>query len=181
MTSPQDESADLAGEPSQAQVEQWLPLLYEELRRIARRQRFHLSGGETLATTALINEAYLRLADTPSVSRTQFLGTAAVIMHRILVDRVRTQIAAKRGGGVHKLPLDEATDFVVEDDEMVLAVHDALDSLAKLSPRLAKIVECRFFGGYNEIQTAEALGLSERTVQRDWATARSWLKREISR
>ena len=168
--------------PSEAEIERWTPVMYQELRRIARRERFGLSGGETLATTALINEAYLHLAKAPDfVSRAHFLGTAAVTMRRILVDRVRSQRALKRGAGVEAKPLEEVEDFVVEDDESVLAVHEALESLAKLSPRLARIVECRFFGGYDEALTAEALGLSERTVQRDWATARAWLKRELSR
>lgn len=168
--------------PPEAAFEQWLPLLYAELRSIARRERFHLSGGDTLATTALINEAYVRMFGAAGVvSRAQFLGTAAVVMRRILVDRVRAQRAAKRGAGCEHLPLEAADDFVVEDDETVLAIDEALQTLAVLSPRLAQIVECRFFAGYSEVETAEALSLSERTVQRDWLTARAWLKRELDR
>jgi RNA polymerase sigma factor (TIGR02999 family) len=161
-------------------VERWVPLLYDELRRIARRERVRLFTGGTLATTALVNEAYARLAgDTRFADRGEFLRIASVAIRRILIDRVRAQLAAKRGGGATHVPIDEAGDFVVEDDERVLAVHDALEQLASVNPRLAKVVECRFFAGYDEAQTAEALGTSERTVQRDWATARAWLKKEL--
>lgn len=162
-------------------VERWVPLLYEELRRIARRERVRLFTGSTLATTALVNEAYARLAgDARFGSRGEFLRIASVAIRRILIDRVRAQLAAKRGGGAAHVPLDEEHDFIVEDDERVLAVHEALETLATLNPRLAQVVECRFFAGYDERQTAEALGTSERTVQRDWAMARAWLKKELS-
>lgn len=166
------------GEPDG--VDRWVPLLYDELRRIARRERVRLFGGSTLATTALVNESYARLAgDTHFSSRGEFLKIASVAIRRILIDRVRAQLAAKRGGGAKHVSIDEAHDFVVEDDERVLAVHDALETLAQMNPRLAQVVECRFFAGYDEAQTAEALGISERTVQRDWATARAWLKKEL--
>jgi RNA polymerase sigma factor (TIGR02999 family) len=169
-----ESTADPAG------VERWVPLLYDELRRIARRERVRLFTGGTLATTALVNEAYARLAgDTRFGSRGEFLRIASVAIRRILIDRVRAQLAAKRGGGATHVPLDEAHDFVVEDDERVLAVHDALETLATRNARLAQVVECRFFAGYDEQQTAEALGISERTVQRDWAMARAWLKKEL--
>ncbi len=177
---PREMSASEA-QRDRASVKQVLPLVYQELRGIARRERARLSGGHTLATTALVHEAYLRLS--PSVgfpTHGDFLRVAAVTMRCILVDRVRAQMAAKRGGGQAKLELDEAVDFVVEDEKIVLAVHEALDRLAELNPRLAQVVECRFFAGYNETETAEALNSSERTVQRDWATARAWLKRELT-
>lgn len=162
-------------------IDRWVPLLYDELRRIARRERVRLFTGGTMATTALVNEAYARLAgDAKFVSRGHFLGTAAVAIRRILIDKVRAQLAAKRGGGAVHVPIEEAHDFYVEDDERVLAVHEAVEQLAVVSPRLAKIVECRFFAGYDEAQTGEALGISERTVQRDWATARAWLKKELN-
>lgn len=161
-------------------VERWVPLLYDELRRIARRERVRLFTGGTLATTALVNEAYARLAgDARFADRGEFLRIASVAIRRILIDRVRAQLAAKRGGGAAHVPLEQAGDFVVEDDARVLAVHEALEVLATANPRLAKVVECRFFAGYDEKQTAEALGTSERTVQRDWATARAWLKKEL--
>lgn len=163
-----------------AGVERWMPVLYDELRRIARRERVRMFAGGTLATTALVNEAYARLAgEARFTSRVQFLRVACVAMRRILIDRVRAQLAAKRGGGATHVPIEEALDFVVENPEHVLAVHESLERLAAENPRLAQVVECRFFAGYDEAQTAEALGTSERTVQRDWATARAWLKKEL--
>ena len=163
-------------------AEELLPLVYQELRVIARRARLRLAGGETLGTTALIHEAYVRLAEARGFeSRGHFLGTAAVAMRRILIDRVRAQLAAKRGGGATITALDEIPDFVVEDEDTVLAVNEALERLAALNPRLVQVVECRFFAGYCDAETAEALGTSERTVQRDWATARAWLKKEMGK
>jgi RNA polymerase sigma factor (TIGR02999 family) len=163
-------------------AEALLPLVYQELRVIARRARLRLAGGETLGTTALIHEAYVRLAEARGFqSRGHFLGTAAIAMRRILIDRVRAQLAAKRGGGVEKAALDESPDLIVEDEATVLGVHEALGGLGALNPRLVRVVECRFFAGYSEAETAEALGTSERTVQRDWATARAWLKKEMGR
>jgi RNA polymerase sigma factor (TIGR02999 family) len=161
-------------------VEDLLPAVYEELRRVARRERFRLSGGDTLTTTALIHEAYLRLARSQRfASRADFLRLAAVAMRRILVDRVRTQLALKRGGGRRRVELEDVADFLVTDGERVLAVHEALQRLSALNPRLAGLVECRFFAGYSEPETAEALGVSERTVQRDWTLARAWLRKEL--
>jgi RNA polymerase sigma factor (TIGR02999 family) len=161
-------------------VEDLVPLVYQELRAVARRQRWRVSGVDTLNTTALIHEAYLRLSPESNFgSRGHFLRVAAVAMRCVLVDRVRAQLAAKRGGGAVHVELDGAVGFLVEDEETVLAVHDALERLGALSPPLAQVVECRFFAGYNEQETAEVLGLSERTVQRHWATARAWLKKEL--
>ena len=159
-----------------------LRLAYQEIKAIARRERRRLSGGETLVTTALAHEAYLRLSSTGRFqSRGHLLATAAVAMRRILVDRVRTQLAAKRGGGVAASGLDELRDFAVEDETTVLGVSDALERLTLLNPRLTQVVECRFFAGFSELETAEALGTSVRTVQRDWAVARAWLKKELGR
>ncbi|MGS1127617.1 ECF-type sigma factor [Rhodanobacter sp. UC4437_H4] len=161
-------------------VGELMPLLYEELRRSAHRERRRLSGGDTLATTALVSELYVRLASSPGFStRGHFLAVAAIAMRRILVERVRTQMCLKRGGDQRRVPLNDESDIAIPNAEQVLAVNDALQGLAQRSPRLAEIVECRFFAGYNERETAEALGLSERTVQRDWATARAWLQREL--
>lgn len=180
MTAPGATTDPPTNPPAGGGAEQWIPLLYQELRSIARRERRRVTGGETLVTTVLVNEIYLRLAaEQRFASRGDFLRVAAVVIRRILIDRVRTQLAAKRGGGAEALSLEEAEDFVVEDDETVLAVHEALERLAAINPRLADVVECRFFAGYCEVETAEALGSSERTVQRDWATARAWLKREL--
>jgi RNA polymerase sigma factor (TIGR02999 family) len=174
------DTAEESGGDGSGTVEQMLPVVYQELRAIARRERRRLAGGETLATTALVNEVYLRLARNPAFgSRANFLRVASVAMRRILVDRVRAQFAAKRGSGEATLDIDEVQDFIVEDEETVLRVHEALETLATLNPRLVQIVECRFFAGYSEAQAAEALGISERTVQRDWAVARAWLKKEL--
>jgi RNA polymerase sigma factor (TIGR02999 family) len=162
-------------------VEALLPLFYHELRSIARRERRRLPCGDTLLTTALIHEAYLRLANNPLFpTRGDFLRISAVTMRRILVDRVRAQMADKRGSGLRTLELDEAADFEIENPQVVLQVHEALESLAEVNPRLAQVVECKFFAGFNEVETAEALGISERTVQREWALARAWLKKEIA-
>ena len=161
-------------------VAELVPLLYQELRQSARRERRRLLGGETLATTALVNELYLRLARQPGFStRGHFLAVAAIAMRRILIERARAQTRQKRGGDLARVPLDEADGVLVADGAHLLAVNEALQALAQRSPRLAEIVECRFFAGYSEPETAEALGISERTVQRDWATARAWLQREL--
>jgi len=163
-----------------ADTDAWSALLYDELRRIAHQARWRWSSHDTIGTTALVNEAYLRLADSMELrDRNRFLGLAAVAIRRILVDRVRNQLAQKRGGDVQKVELGEADGFVVEDDETVLAVHEALAGLAERSPRLARVVECQFFAGYSQSETAQALGISVATVERDWATARAWLRREL--
>jgi RNA polymerase sigma factor (TIGR02999 family) len=178
----QDAGNGAEGNGASDSTDALLPLLYQELKTIARRERLRLSGGETLATTALLHEAYARLAPaTGFPSRGQFLASASITMRRILIDRVRAQLAAKRGGGAERVDLDGAADFIVEDEVTVLGVHDALERLHAVNPRLVRVVECRFFAGYNEIETGEALGISERTVQRDWATARAWLKKEMCR
>jgi RNA polymerase sigma factor (TIGR02999 family) len=174
-------SGAVADEQIGGTVEALLPLFYQELRGIARRERRRLPCGDTLLTTALIHEAYLRLANNPMFpTRGDFLRIAAVTIRRILVDQVRMQMAGKRGGGQRTLELDEADDFEVENPQAVLQVHDALETLSELNPRLAQVVECKFFAGFNEAETAEALGVSERTVQREWALARAWLKKEIA-
>lgn len=157
-----------------------MPVLYSELRRAAHRERWRFAAGDTLATTALLSEAYVRLARGPGFeSRGSFLRIAAIAMRRILIERVRAQLTRKRGGALERVPFDEADDLLIDDDERVFAVNEALQQLAQRSPRLAEIVECRFFAGYSEAETAQALGLSERTVQRDWATARAWLERTL--
>ena len=162
-------------------VEMLLPVLYQELRAIARRERRGFSGGETLLTTALIHEAYLRLASSNAfASRGDFLRAAAVTIRRIIVDRIRAQMAQKRGGGEKSVELEDAAEFEVENPKAVLQVHDALSALADLNPRLAEVVECKFFAGFSEAETAEALGVSERTVQREWALARAWLRKELA-
>lgn len=159
-----------------------LPLIYEELRGLAHR---HLEGeatGHTLTTTDLVHQAYVHLAGqtrTQWASRAHFMATAAMAMRRILVDHARAHASLKRGGGLRRVPLETA-DLAVEDRaEMLLAVDEALDRLRRLDARQARVVECRFFAGMTEAETAEALGMGLRTAKRDWAKAKAWLYREL--
>ena len=163
-------------------VHELVPLLYEELRRTASRERRRFSVGDTMATTVLVNEVYMRLAASPGFgTRSHFLAVAAIAMRRTLIECIRAQMALKRGGDHKRVPMEAAMDVEIADDERILAINDALQVLAQRSPRLAQVVECRFFAGYSERETAQALDISERSVQRDWATARAWLQREIER
>jgi RNA polymerase sigma factor (TIGR02999 family) len=167
-----------AAAPSvQASAAKLAPLLYRDLRRIARHARWQMAGGMTLQTTALVHEAYLKLhGDAAFNDRQHFLCAAALAMRHILVSFARDSVAAKRGGGAVVISIDDAPDIAMPDDSALLAVNDALDALQALSPRLAQVVECRFFAGYTEEETAAALGLTDRTVRRDWVKARAWLR-----
>ncbi len=157
-----------------------LPLMYEDLRRIARRERLRVRAGGTLQTTALIHEAYLKLRNmTEFNDRAHFLRASALAMRHILVNHARDRMACKRGGGVTDVALDEAPEVGSAPDEAVVEINAALERLAGLNPRLAQVVECRFFGGYDDEETAAALGLTDRTVRRDWVKARAWLRREL--
>lgn len=163
-----------------AAVHELVPLLYDELHRTARRERKRFAVGDTLATTVLVNEVYMRLASSSGFgTRGHFLAVAAVAMRRILIESIRSQLRIKRGGEFQRVDFDHALEVEVADDQKILAINDALQQLAERSPRLAQIVECRFFAGYSERETAQALDISERTVQRDWATARAWLQRRM--
>lgn len=160
--------------------------LYADLKRLAHSQRGRVGAGGTLQTTALVNEAWLRLMRAGGwQSREHFMNSAARAMRHILVDYARQRVADKRGGGAAIESLDEqtaaedATLLRGEPPEQVVALNDALERLAQLSPRLVQVVECRYFAGYSEQETAELLGLTERTVRRDWVKARAWLFREI--
>jgi RNA polymerase sigma factor (TIGR02999 family) len=158
------------------------PLVYEELGRIARRQRRASRAGDTLNTTALVHEAYLKLVDQSAVDaadRSHFFAIAARAMRQILVDRARHRGTLKRGGAWKRIPLDESALGVSEQAELILALDDALQRLARLNERLSRIVECRFFGGMTDQETAAALSISERTVRRDWLKARLWLYGEL--
>jgi RNA polymerase sigma factor (TIGR02999 family) len=158
-----------------------LPAFYAELRSIARRTRARLGRSDTMQTTALVHEAYLRLGQSRSfVDETHFLRAAALAMRHALINYAQARLAQKRGGGGLHVTLSHIDGFSIETDEGMLALNDALGRLAKEMPRLADIVECRFFGGYGEEDTARALGISLRTVQRDWIKARAWLYRELS-
>lgn len=152
-------------------------VLYQDLQRLARRERRRSAGSapETLGTTALVHEAYLKLASTAGFqSRAHFLNTAALAMRQVLVSHARSRLRAKRDPGQPVLDLD-AVDVLAESDERLVALDEALLELEKTAPRLGRIVECRYFSGYSETETALALGLSERTVQRDWAIAKAIL------
>ncbi|HEY0556245.1 MAG TPA: ECF-type sigma factor [Thermoanaerobaculia bacterium] len=162
-------------------ADELLPLFYADLKRMARRERARAGAGGTLHTTALVHEAYLKLRETRSWNdESHFFRAAALAMRHALVNHAEARRAAKRGGGVPHLSLDQALEIGVASDEALLALDEALHRLARQSARLARVVECRFFAGFDERETARALGLSERTVRRDWTLARAWLYRELS-
>jgi RNA polymerase sigma factor (TIGR02999 family) len=159
-----------------------LPLVYEELRHIARRHLRKERPDHTLQTTALIHEAYLRLVDqgTSAVrDRCHFVALTSHLMRQILVDHARARLAKKRDGG-YRVTLAEDISAVEPQEADVLAIDDALSRLAALDPQQARVVELRYFGGLSIRETSEALSVSEATVKRDWATARAWLHREIT-
>jgi RNA polymerase sigma factor (TIGR02999 family) len=158
--------------------------VYDELRRIARRYIKNEPAGNTLQTTALVNEVYLRLVDVQNVTwenRAQFFAISAQMMRRILVDAARARGSHKRGGGVVKVNVDEVAVLSPDSDTAVLALHDALKVFSQVAPRQAKVVELRYFGGLSVEETREVMKISERTVMRDWGFARAWLMRELSR
>jgi RNA polymerase sigma factor (TIGR02999 family) len=159
-------------------VERMLPLVYEELRRIARRQLRHEGAGHTLNTTALVHEAYLRLAAPAHLDiggRAEFLSIAAMAMRRVLIDYARQRTAQKRGGVQMRVELDDIEVAADGRAEQLVALDEALTRLAASNPRLARVVDCRFFGGMSQEETALALQLTPRTVRRDWTKARMWL------
>jgi RNA polymerase sigma-70 factor, ECF subfamily len=159
-----------------------VPLVYDELRRLAHRQLQREPEGHTLSTTALVHEAYIRLIDQTRVQWTgqaHFMAIAATGMRRILIDRARNHRSLKRGGALRRVPLEEVHLATEERADLLIALDDALARLRELDERQARVVECRFFGGMTEEETAEALGVGLRTAKRDWARARSWLYREL--
>ena len=171
------------GQGDKAALEALMPLVYDELRKVAARHMRGQRTGHTLQTTALVNEAYLRLIDASQVkwqNRAHFFAVAAHFMRRILVDFARTRNYQKRGGGAEAVSLDQAVIGVPERGADLIALDEALTQLQKLNERQAQVVELRYFGGLNEEETAEALNISERTVRRDWNFARVWLHREVS-
>ena|SRR5436190_11154055 len=160
-----------------------IPLLYDELRRLAAHFLKDERQGHTLQPTALVNEAYLRLAGQTRAdwqNRAQFMAVAAQVMRRILVDYARQHIAAKRGGGIAAVSLDEVRTGGGEPSEELLAIDEALDRLKELDPQQARVVEMRYFGGLTVEETADALDIAPRTVKREWAMAKAWLRVEIS-
>jgi RNA polymerase sigma factor (TIGR02999 family) len=161
--------------------DQIVPLVYHELRRSAQRE-LAARPSDTLSTTALVHELYLKLSRSEHAQwrdRAHFLGVAAVAMRHILVDRARKRFAEKRGGPQRVVTLDDALVAGDTQAEVLLELHEALDQLALLDERLARVVECRFFGGMTEKETAEALGITERTVRRDWVKARGLLHQAL--
>ena len=166
---------DLAADD--ATFDELVPLVYDELRILARSQLRRLRPGDTLDTTALVHEAYLKLsrADPRWQSRRHFFATAAKVMRHLIVDAARRGRADKRGGGGTDLELQEGDAAINREAETVLAIDQSLEELAERLPRLARVVECRFFAGLTDEETAEVLGVSDRTVRRDWIRARAWL------
>jgi RNA polymerase sigma factor (TIGR02999 family) len=164
-------------------LDKLMPIVYDELRRLASNYLRREHPGHTLQPTALVNEAYLRLVDQRQAkwqNRAQFLGVAAQLMRRILVDHARQRDAAKRGGADRQsLSLTDADSIAGKPDADLLAVHDALNELAVMDPQQSRIVELRFFGGLSIEETAEVLGVGHATVERDWKLARAWLRREL--
>lgn len=175
-------------------LDRLVPLVYDELRRMARGQMRHEREGHTLQGTGLVHEAFIRMAEQRSVqwhSRAQFFGWASKLMRRILVDHARARQAAKRGGGVPLASLDalqdeygELAEAVQHDSDSrlldILQLDELLQRMERLDPQQSRVVELRFFGGLGVPETAEALGVSPATVKREWATARAWLLRELS-
>jgi len=170
-------------EGDQNALDKLMPMVHDELHRLAHQHMRRESAGHVLQTSALINEAYIRLVDQPQMrwqSRGHFFGIAARLMRHILVDDARKRNAAKRGGSFIQVPLDEASTVVQEQAANVAALDDALQLLETIDERQGKIVELRFFGGLSIEETAEVLKVSPGTVMRDWTFARAWLRNEMS-
>jgi RNA polymerase sigma-70 factor (ECF subfamily) len=189
MTSPSSPPHEITqllaewSEGNQAALDQLYPLVYNELRRLAHGYLRRERKGHTLQTTALINEAYLRLVDQKHVhwaNRSHFFGISAQIMRRILIDHARRYDYAKRGGGAQRISLDEAAVVAKQRGRTLLLLDEALKSLAKIDPRRSQVVELRYFGGLNNEEIAGVLKISENTVMRDWNMARAWLYQELS-
>jgi RNA polymerase sigma factor (TIGR02999 family) len=170
------------GDPSA--LDKLMPVVYDELRRLASNYLRRERAGHTLQPTALVNEAYLKLVDQRKArwqNRAQFFGVAAQLMRRILVDHARIRQAQKRGGSdQQQLSLSQADQVAEKPDIDLLALHEALNDLALIDEQQARIVELRFFGGLTIEETAEVLAISHATVERDWTLARAWLRRELS-
>ena len=163
-------------------VDQLVPVLYNELRRLAAYYLRQERSNHTLQATALVHEAYLRLVDQRAVewkNRSHFFGVAAQVMRRILLDYARSHQAVKRGGPSPKISLDDAMVYGEDQTGQLVALDELLTRLSSMDPQQGRIVELRFFGGMSVEETAELLGISPRTVKRDWAMAKSWLSREL--
>ncbi len=171
-----------AGEPEA--LDRVVRMMYDELRVLARARMGNERQGHTLAATALVNEMYLKLSVQNRIKagdRRQFMAVAATTMRRVLVDYARARRRDKRGGGAEKIPFEEVEPFLSEQEsDEVLALDAAIDRLAKLNERAAQVVEQRFYAGFSVEETAALLGVSAKTVQRDWLTARAWLRKEVA-
>jgi len=166
----------------QAALDRLAPLVYQDLRRLARRHMRQECPGNTLQTTALVNEAYLRLADAGGVSwqdRSHFFAVAAQMMRRILVDAARARRSEKRGGLAARVNFDQVAEVVPSPANDLVALDDALNTLAEVDPRKVRVIELRFFGGLSVEETAAVLGVSPQTVMRDWKLAKAWLTLEM--
>jgi RNA polymerase sigma-70 factor (ECF subfamily) len=171
------------GNGDQAALDELIPLVYDELRRLAGRYMRRESQDHTLQTSALVNEAYMRLVDQRSVqwqNRAQFFGVAAQLMRRVLVDHARRRSRAKRGGGIQMVSLNDQSVMSNEAAEVV-ALDEALRNLAEMDPRKSQIVEMKFFGGLTNDEVAEVLKVTSRTIEREWRKAKAWLHRAISK
>ncbi|HAF14464.1 MAG TPA: RNA polymerase subunit sigma-70 [Blastocatellia bacterium] len=171
------------GNGNQQALEELLPLIYNELRHLAHNFLYRERPGHTLQTTALVHEAYLKLIDQRDArwqNRSHFFAIAAQAMRRILIDSARKHAAAKRGGPQEKLALDEAATVSLEPDRNLLALDEALKSLAVIDPQQERLVELRYFGGLTIEETAEVMDLSPATIKREWAMARAWLHQELT-
>jgi RNA polymerase sigma-70 factor, ECF subfamily len=167
----------------QSALDKLIPLVHDELRRLAHQHMRRERPGNTLQTSALVNEAYVRLVDQGQIeweSRAHFFGIAARLMRQVLVDQARRRNFAKRGGDAIRVSLDEATTAAEEQSANVMALDDALKILEKTDPRKSQIVELRFFGGMSIEETAAVLKVSPGTVMREWTFARAWLRKEMS-
>jgi RNA polymerase sigma factor (TIGR02999 family) len=159
------------------------PLVYDELHRLARRYMTRERKGHTLQTTALINEAYVRLVSQKNVvwaNRSHFFAISAQIMRRILIDHARSHQYAKRGGGAQQVSLEEAAAITPDLSAELIRLDEALNSLAEIDPRRSQVVELRYFGGLNNEEIAGVLNISENTVTRDWNMARAWLYQQLN-
>ena len=168
----------------QSAFDKLIPLIGEELRRLAHRYMSRERPGHTLQTTALVNEAFVRLVNRKNVNwqnRAHFFGISAQLMRTILVDHARSHACAKRGGGAFMLELDEALVISQQRASEVVALDDALKELARLDPQQSRIVELRFFGGLTVEETAEVLHLSPATIKREWSTAKAWLYHALAK
>lgn len=164
-------------------LDRLMPIVYEQLRLIARRQLALRERGSTLSTTGLVHEAYLKLADQSRIAwgdRSHFFALASVAMRHVLVDRAKARLAQKREGAFRRITLDSENVPGGDEPQALIDLNEAIDRLAVAEPRLGRVVECRFFGGLSEEETAEALGVTTRTVQRDWAKARMLLRRALA-